>query len=133
MTRLKALLETIAWAEGAKYNILFGGQTFSDYSTHPNIKVTKGKYVSTAAGKYQILYRTWKASGYTDFTPKTQDLIAINLIARTKALPLLNKGDMKGVFDAISYVWASIPPSRYGQPVKKYQELINVFNSYLAK
>lgn len=133
MEKIKALLNTIAWAEGANYNTLFGGGTFDDYSKHPNIVVKKGKYVSTAAGRYQILYRTWKASGMKDFTPETQDKIAISLIGRTKALPLLKKGDMKGVFEQISYIWASIPPSRYGQPVKTYEQLMYVFNTYFNK
>jgi muramidase (phage lysozyme) len=50
----------------------------------------KNQYTSTAAGAFQFLSRTWdecaKALGLTDFSPASQDLAAVFLIDRRKAL-----------------------------------------------
>ena len=73
----KALLDTIAWAEGtdkyarnnggvAGYNIYYGGSAFSDLSAHP-IETKEKSYMAgpsggtSAAGRYQFVYNTYKA------------------------------------------------------------------------
>lgn len=87
----KVLLNTIASVESAgDYNVIVGRgkaikgapASFSDYSKHPRIvgyRSSKGP--STAAGRYQIVYTTWKGlrakyKDLTDFSPKAQDRAA---------------------------------------------------------
>ncbi|MBF2007398.1 MAG: glycoside hydrolase family protein [Chlorogloeopsis fritschii C42_A2020_084] len=64
---IRALMRTISASEASSnrpYSILYGGQHVSDLSRHPEICVTiitgpnKGN-CSTAAGRYQIINKTW--------------------------------------------------------------------------
>jgi len=85
----KAFLDTISRYESRGYNIIVGEgrygapATFSDFTKHPNVigmRTVAGP--STAAGRYQFVYKTWKAlqqqypGQFTDFTPVTQDRAA---------------------------------------------------------
>lgn len=73
----KALLDTIAAKEsGGAYNVINGGETFSNFSDHPR---RRGRD-STAAGRYQFVVGTWdfvsSSAGIRDFTPISQDRAA---------------------------------------------------------
>ena len=85
----KAFLDTISKYESSGYDVIVGSGkygapgTFSDYSKHPNIvgmRTVAGP--STAAGRYQFVYSTWKElqkqypGQFTDFSPLTQDKAA---------------------------------------------------------
>ncbi|WP_416268600.1 hypothetical protein SD235_00060 [Burkholderia cepacia] len=90
-----AFLDMIAWSEGTScipesddgYRVLVGAtpdkpQTFSSYATHPDI--LNSRFNSTAAGRYQLLYRYWLAYRQQlklpDFSPLSQDRIALQQI-----------------------------------------------------
>jgi muramidase (phage lysozyme) len=125
----KALLNTIAGPEsGGKYNVIYGGGTFDDFSHHPNqpVRIQTGPNAgrtSSAAGKYQFLGPTWddqaKKLGLPDFQPVNQDKAAWNLAAETyKAktgqdlATVLQSGDpqaIAGVGSALSGIWTSLP------------------------
>ena len=65
---------------------------FTDYSDHPRKLVTPNpKLKSTGAGRYQLLSRWWdayrKQLGLKDFSPKSQDAVALQQI-RSVALYL---------------------------------------------
>lgn len=139
---VRALLDTIAYSEGTDnnvqptmnegYDVLVGGELFTDYSHHPNklIKVRDDLY-STAAGRYQILYRYWKdyeqSLNLLDFSPLSQDLYAINQFRERGALNLINQGDFEPAIRVLSKIWASLPGATYGQPVQKMQELKAIY------
>jgi muramidase (phage lysozyme) len=110
---VRALLDAIAWGEGANYNTLYGGGTFSDFSKHPNRTIKAGRYTSTAAGRYQFLTSTWnglKAQyGLPDFSPSSQDLGAIALLQQTGALALILNGDLAGAIARARGTWPSLP------------------------
>jgi muramidase (phage lysozyme) len=86
----KAFLDTIASTEANSYDVMYGGQKFTDYSKHPGMAQPifdpkhPGQVInhSTAAGRYQFLQKTWdeqaKKYGYKDFNPETQDTAAWN-------------------------------------------------------
>lgn len=67
-----------ATESGGAYNVLNGGETFTDFSDHPR-RVGAGG-TSTAAGKYQFIEDTWDraaaALGLTDFSPASQEKAA---------------------------------------------------------
>ena len=81
----KAFLDMLAWSEGTDngrqetrnhgYDVIVGGELFTDYSDHPGKLVTLNpKLKSTGAGRYQLLSR-WrdayrKQLGLKDFPPE---------------------------------------------------------------
>lgn len=117
-----SLLEAIAKSESAgKWNVIYGGSTFSDYSKHPRKYVTiksgpnKGKK-SSAAGKYQILASTYDRVapklGITDFSPESQKQIAWYLAQEAYGPGLqeaLEQGDLQSVSQRLAPVWTSLP------------------------
>lgn len=112
--RVGAYLDSIGSAEHAGYNTITGGGTFSDYSQHPNIvgMVTKDG-PSTAAGKYQITHGTYKRLakrlGTTDFSPATQDRMAIELLRETGALDDIKRGDFESATRKLGGIWQALP------------------------
>ena len=70
----KAFLDMLAWSEGTDngrqktrnhgYDVIVGGELFTDYSDHPRKLVTLNpKLKSTDAGRYQLLSR-WGWDAY---------------------------------------------------------------------
>jgi muramidase (phage lysozyme) len=133
---IKAFLELIGRSEGANYNVLFGGKTFSDYSKHPNICVPFRDTCSTAAGKYQILKPTYDSVKYaaqvTDFTPDSQDKCAIALIRRRGAYDDILEGKIELAIKKCGNEWASLGYNKYNQPTHRLEQLITWYNEYLT-
>lgn len=125
----KALLNTIAGPEsGGRYNVIYGGGKFDDFSRHPNkaVRIQTGPNAgrtSSAAGKYQFLGSTYedqaKKLGLTDFSPASQDKAAWNLAAETyKAKTgqdldtVLQSGDPQAIAqvgEVLNPIWTSLP------------------------
>ena len=144
--RVKALLDTISYAEGTSgpegYRTMFTGKTFdtSQGWRHPDTVMRGGGYASTAAGRYQMLTPTYqmaaKATGTSGFSPAEQDLQAVYLIDNRRALePLLRGENINTVINQLAPEWASLPTSAgksaYGQPVRNISELQKYYQSRL--
>ncbi|CAJ3066191.1 phage lysozyme family protein [Burkholderia pseudomallei] len=127
-----AFLDMIAWSEGTSripdsdsgYRVLVGSTpdtplTFSSYATHPDI--FNAALDSTAAGRYQLLYRYWlayqKLLRLTDFSPLSQDRIALQQIREKGALPFIDVGNFTKAVQLCSGIWASLPGNGYAQHV----------------
>lgn len=138
----KAFLDMLAWSEGTDkpgqptknngYDVIVGGALFSDYSDHPRKLVTLNpKLKSTAAGRYQLLSRWWdayrKQLGLKDFSPASQDAVALQQIKERRALELIDAGDIRQAIDRCSNIWASLPGAGYGQFEHKADSLIAKF------
>ncbi|KVG31462.1 glycoside hydrolase family 104 protein [Burkholderia diffusa] len=125
-------LDMIAWSEGTSripesddgYRVLVGATpgkplTFSSYATHPGI--LNSTFNSTAAGRYQLLYRYWLAYRQQlklpDFSPLSQDRIALQQIRERGALPFIDIGNFTKAVQLCSGIWASLPGNDYGQHV----------------
>ena len=128
---VQAFLAMIRYAEGANYNTLFGGSTFSSYADHPRTLISASGYRSTAAGAYQILQRTWDdvrgRIGAPDFSPAWQDAAAVFLIKRRGALPDVLAGNFDSAVSKVRKEWASLPGAGYGQPERALQSLRSVY------
>lgn len=122
----KAFLDTIAYSEGTYngadggYKVLVGGGSFQSYTDHPRIRVNLGRgLVSSAAGKYQILDKTWDGLKLTlslpDFSPASQDKAAIHLIKGRGALGLVDSGSFEAAVHKCQKEWASFPGAGYNQ------------------
>jgi len=120
-----ALLNAIAKTEsGGDWNVIYGGQRFNDYSSHPGVMVTiksgpnKGQK-SSAAGKFQITKTTYDRVapklGIADFSPESQKQIAWYLANEDYGPGLqqaLESGDpaaIKSVATRLSSTWTSLP------------------------
>ena len=140
---LNALLDTIAWSEIGPallsvtdngYNCLVGSSasdplTFSSYSDHP--RIYNPKFNSTAAGRYQIIkgmYDAYKIRcGLNDFSPISQDTIAVQMIRERGALPDIEDGNLFNAVSLICPIWASLPGNAAGQHQNSTTSLMTAF------
>lgn len=138
-----AFLDMLAWSEGTDngkqatrdhgYDVIVGGQLFAGYADHPRVLVDlpKLKIQSTAAGRYQLLRRYYdayrKTLGLKDFSPLSQDLIALQQIRERRALPLIQAGKIPEAIKAVRNIWASLPGAGYGQHEHKLADLLAMY------
>ena len=135
---LQAFLDTIAYSEigptllaasDRGYDVLVGGTLFDGYEDHPRklVWLPRLNINSTAAGRYQVLERYFdaysKLLSLEDFTPPSQDAIAIQQIKERGALPLIESGDFSAALSRVSNIWASLPGANYGQHTNKLAAL----------
>jgi muramidase (phage lysozyme) len=136
---LQAFLDMIAHSEGTVkygdrdgYNVIVGGSLFDSYDDHPRklIRINP-KLSSTAAGRYQLLkryYDAYKTSlGLKDFSPASQDAIAIQQIKECKALPDIEAGNFERAVTLCAHIWASLPGAGYKQNENDMNSLKQVF------
>ena len=152
----KSLLNTIRWAEGTLkpdgYNTWFGGRSDMDLTSMTINEVvaeqkrrlssgeaTYGKYTSAAVGAYQMMKPEAFAAaagltGDSKFTPENQDKMAIAGYMMGQAGMSAEEIDApisRAQIAKMAPVWASLPmmngQSRYGQPVKRYEDLVAVY------
>ena len=128
------------WVDDKRvYRREFGGKLFPAAALDddkPRSIIDRG-IRSSAKGAYQFLNGTWdecKAALSLDcFSPVNQDLAAVFLIGRRRALYILMDGDLEGAVKRCAKEWASLPGSPYGQPVKTMAEVRAVFTEYGGK
>ncbi len=140
-----AFLDMIAYSElkglieisDRGYNVIVGSTIkkpifFSSYSDHPRRLIQiNSKLKSTAAGRYQLLSRYYdaykKQLNLHDFSPLSQDLIAIQQIKERKAIALIKAGKFEDAVAACSNIWASLPGNNYGQHTNGIAELKSAY------
>lgn len=144
---VQKVLRVIGQAEGTvgdkiadPYRIAFGGGTFDSLDNHPNTLTaftqTDGKAnKSSAAGAYQFLKPTWddvsSKLGLKDFSPRSQDIAALELINRAGALQDVLKGDTSAAFSKLGGTWASLPSSPYAQPKRSQGFIEQALNAVI--
>ena len=143
-----AFLDMLAWSEGTRtsrytkddgYDVVVGGinspNTFSSYAGHPNIlvKVNTQGLQSTAAGRYQLLFRWWKPYRdllqLRDFSPESQDRVAIQQIRERKALDDIKAGRVRDAIAKCANIWASLPGAGYGQREHRLEDLVQQYRA----
>lgn len=138
----RAFLDMISHSEGTfgrgdnGYNVLVGGDLFFNYDDHPRriVKLPRRgqePIYSTAAGRYQLLARYFdfykKKLNLTDFSPSSQDAIALQQIKECKALDDVDAGRIDQAIKKCARIWASLPGAGYGQPEKKIEFLLAAY------
>lgn len=144
---LKAFLDTIAISElGARlllvsdngFNVLVGStpdhpRLFSSYADHPRqlIDLPRLGIKSTAAGRYQLLARYFdaykKQLSLRDFSPASQDVIAVQQIRERGALADIEAGRFDSAITKCASCWASLPGATFGQHTNDLADLRRVF------
>ena len=104
----------------------------SDYKDHPRQVINLGNGLkSTAAGRYQVLERFYDAYkvqlNLPDFSPASQDKIAIQLLYECRAIKLILDGKFIDAVRACRSRWASLPGSPYGQHTNPIEDLVEVY------
>lgn len=137
----KAFLDMIAHSEGTSttqgsdngYNVLVGGGLFHGYADHPRklIDLPHLRIKSTAAGRYQLLARYYdaykKQLRLADFSPASQDAIALQQIREQQALDDIDAGFFDGAVKKCANIWASLPGNSYGQHENRLADLRKAF------
>ncbi|WP_323813486.1 hypothetical protein [Cellvibrio sp. NN19] len=144
---VKAFLSVLGFKEsGNRYNVITGGEKFSDLSKHPNIKVwfkrsDGSEYPSTASGAYQFTYDTWNeygvAKGLPDFSSRSQDLAAISLLRDLNVISELQVGNLdKAIFNAAKR-WDAFPLNESGSSIsggsRSLESIKNLYNTEFNK
>ena len=141
--------DLIAASEGGTYNRLFGFDNqgrpryFSDFSKFPDSPAKYQKADGTIgesndAGRYQINIKTYnrlaKRLGITDFSPRSQDIIANALILEnSKASKALQDGDIGAAVSALNKVWLSLPGGPNGVGHRSMQFIQDAYNNIRAR
>jgi muramidase (phage lysozyme) len=130
---VKAFLEMLSHAEGTYgrgdngYNVRWTGVLFEGYATHPwHVKPwsTSGTK-HTPAGKYQILVGTFdglKASCGGDFSPSSQDRMAISLMKSKGAYDLVVQGKPAEAIRKLPGTWSSLKAHSEATLLKWYEQ-----------
>lgn len=141
----KAFLDLIAYAEiGPRllalsadgYNVCVGSTPkvpilFASYATHPRLR--NKQLNSDAAGRYQLMGRYYefykRKLNLTDFSPNSQDAIALQQIKEQRAYADVRAGRIKEAIEKCSNIWASLPGTEntYNQPKKDLVTLVAKF------
>ena len=153
--RLKAFLDLIAYSEGTStspvtkndgYDVVVSGvngsAVFTDYAKHPfedggSVLVRRDPPLySSAAGRYQLLARYWRVYKtqlkLPDYSPPSQDAVAIQQIKERRALALIEADDVTGAIAACASVWASFPGNDYGQGGRALPDLVAKYHELLT-
>lgn len=138
----KAFLDMIAYSEIGPvllavsdngYNVIVGSTAafpmlFQSYADHPRRLVPlRPGLKSTAAGRYQLLARYFDAYKrqlhLIDFSPATQDAIALQQIKECRAIQDIEAGRFDDAISKCARIWASLPGAGYGQHENKITDL----------
>jgi muramidase (phage lysozyme) len=151
------LHDTIALAEGTRprtgpkeyeshgYDFLFNdgiastSDRFTSCADHPKISRPFGRKTTNAAGRYQFMGDTWdsavEARGFDSFEPENQERAAAYQIALVRKVIVpqdrpMTETEFSNALVKLSYEWAGLPPSRYGQTDWTERQLWNDYCRY---
>lgn len=144
----KAFLDMLAFSEIGPallaisdngYNVIVGSTPakpllFSAYDDHPHRMVTiKPGLVSSAAGRYQLLSKYFDAYKQQlrlpDFSPASQDAIALQQIKECHAIALIDAGYITAAITQCARIWASLPGAGYGQHENRLGDLLAAYRA----
>ena len=108
---------------------------FASYADHPRRLMTltlrNKEWHSTAAGRYQLLAQYFdhyrQLLHLNDFSPASQDEIAIQQMREKGALPDIEAGRCASAIKKVKSLWASLPGAGYGQPENSLASLQQAF------
>ena len=108
----RELITDVVKTRNHGYDVIVGGELFTDYSDHPRKLVTLNpKLKSTGAGRYQLLSRWWdayrKQLGLKDSLRKSGRCGIVQI--KLRRLTVIDREDTWSGTDRCSNIWASLP------------------------
>jgi muramidase (phage lysozyme) len=124
---VRAMLRVIRNGESSQddavaYRMICGkrGAQFSSFADHPRPSLPS-PCSRGAAGAYQFIIKTWDwvrgEMGLRDFSPASQDLAALGMIAYLGALPAVLAGDVATAVRKMKGTWTSLPGGDENNPL----------------
>ena len=134
----KAFLDMLAWSEGLITDVrkpeimvmtsLLGGELFTG-ADHPHqlslCSINRRRTLPASFPRWSGCLP--QQLGLKDFSPKSQDAVALQQIKERGALPMIDRGDIRQAIDRCSNIWASLPGAGHGQFEHKADSLIAKF------
>ena len=140
--RKKAFLDMLAWSEGTDngrqkpeihgYDVIVGGKLLlvlrsPSQTCHAKPKTQINRRRTLPASFPLVGCLPQQTAWLKDFSPKSQDAVALQQIKERGALPMIDRGDIRQAIDRCSNIWASLPGAGYGQFEHKADSLIAKF------
>ena len=128
--RKGAFLDMLAWSEGTDngrqktrnhgYDVIVGGELFTDYSDHPRKLVTlnpkcPNQQAPDATSFFPLVGCLPPAVYPKDFSPKSQDAVALQQIKERGAYLAIDRGGYPAAGNRPLHIWASLPGAGYGR------------------
>ena len=119
----------LAWSEGTDngrqktrnhgYDVIVGGELFTDYSDHPRKLVTlnpklKSNGLWTRTSFFPLVGCLPQTAWPERLLSKSQDAVALQQIKERGALPMIDRGDIRQAIDRCSNI-RLLPGAGYGQ------------------
>ena len=111
----------LAWSEGTDngrqktrnhgYDVIVGGELFTDYSDHPRKLAAKPKTsINSAidATSFPVGGVAYRKQRPERLLSESQDAVALQQIKERGALPMIDRGDIRQAIDRCSNIWASL-------------------------
>ena len=129
----------LAWSEGIDngrqktrnhgYDVIVGGELFTDYSDHPQTCRCQTKFNWRGAGCcISFSVAGCLPQGVWPERLSETDAMALQQIKERGALPMIDRGDIRQAIDRCSgNIWVSLPGAGYGQFEHKADSLIAKF------
>ena len=133
MPFLNVIAHALGMPLSGGYDMTASGTRFRSFSDHPRIRYfdpDKHEY-TTAAGRYGVtdaVYDRYIRKGLVpDFSPTSQDFIAIQQMADCRALPSIDKGNFWIAVEKCSRQWEELRKAMIGKNGNFLHELLTVF------
>ena len=101
------------------YDVIVGGELFTDYSDHPRKLVTlnpKLKSTGADATSFFPIGGCLPQAAWPEELSQNRDAVALQQIKERGALPMIDRVDIRQAIDRCnSNIWASLPGAGYGR------------------
>ena len=110
------------------YDVIVGGELFTDYSDHPRKLVTlnpnSNQQAPDATSFFPLVGCLPQAAWPERLLSEKSGRCGVRQIKERGALPMIDRGDIRQAIDRCSNIWASLPGAGYGQFEHKADSLI---------
>ena len=114
----RELITDIQKTRNHGYDVIVGGELFTDYSDHPRKLVTLNPKLKSTGASFTNFFPVGgmpQAAWPERLLSKSRSAVALQQIKERGALPMIDRGDIRQANRRCSNIWASLPGAGYGQ------------------